>query len=566
MNRRTLLATGVAAGAFKAIGEKTFAVDEPGRGRLILVDDQDPSYGSSPIPGGVLTMVRPTGSVNDFNPASFAMDYQVAASYLDPLLRPDDATMAPMPWLAESWDVSDDGLQVTYRLRDGVTWHNGTPFTADDVIFSFDVYRDDLRSSAGNFMASYVSADAPDPGTVVVRLDANDPTWLFNASSLPMMSKAQYGEYWMSRPTGFRTLAGFDWNASLPDGTGPWMVNGWGDSGVTLQRNATYWGTPPHMEQLEIRWEQSQAARERAWENGEADILWPVRAADLDRLGRRRGRLYAANAASVMFLAFNFDHRYSAIPDVFYDVRTRQALSLAIDRAAIGNTVFGGFAQSFAAGIVSQPWAHDPSIESPDRNVAAARELLAEAGWVDYNGDGFLERADGNGLALSILVESTASPELQRALARVKLNWQSIGVNVFIQIEPPAAFRTRWTKTRNYDLIAYAFDQFPGFSDFDLYGSGWDVRRNLFGWNPGGYRNPAADAAIDDYLAATRIEEQQAALFAMQRAVDEDLAGIWLGFPQDLVLVGSDVLGFKPSMAWQTTNTSGLWRVEEGNS
>ncbi|MGI9252961.1 MAG: hypothetical protein ACR2J8_04390, partial [Thermomicrobiales bacterium] len=144
--------------------------------------------------------------------------------------------------------------------------------------------------------------------------------------------------------------------------------------------------------------------------------------------------------------------------------------------------------------------------------------------------------------------------------------WESVGVNVFLQIEQPDVYRTRWTKYRNYDLLAFSFDQFPGFSDFDLYGSGWDIRRNLFGWNPGGYENTDVDGIIDTYLQAVTLEDQRAALADLQQATNEDLAGLWLGFPQSLILVGADILGFQPSMAWQTANTPQLWRVDEGIS
>lgn len=563
INRRAVFAAGVAAAGTLAVRD---AFARPKAGQLILIQDQQPTYGSPPVAGGTLAMYRPTGSASNFNPAAFAMDFQIASSYLDPLLRPDDLTMAPTPWLAESWEVSDDGLQITYLLRDGVVWHNGSPFSSEDVAFSFEVYRDDQESNASNFLASFVAADTPDPRTVVVTLDVNDPTWLFNASTLPIFSVAQYGDYWYSQPVGFRTLAGFDWNAALPDGTGPWMIDGWNEVGVSLSANTRYWTDPPLMSNLEIRWESSLAAREQAWVERRCDIVWPIRAADIDRVSGRIGRLYAANAASVMFLAFNFDARYTANPGVFADIRTRQALSMAINREAIGQQVFGGFAQSFAAGTVSQPWAHDEKLKSPDYDPDEAVALLNEAGWVDYTGDGYLADANGQGLAMAILLDANAPAEIQRAVARVKLDWENIGVNVYIQIEKADEFTKRWTKLRNYDLIAFSFDQFPGFSDFDLYGSGWDIRRNLVGWNPGGYENPDADAAIEEYLAAVTIEDQRAALLTLQQAVDEDLAGIWLGFPQSLILVGADVLGFQPSMAWQTANTARLWRADESVS
>ena len=124
-----------------------------------------------------------------------------------------------------------------------------------------------------------------------------------------------------------------------------------------------------------------------------------------------------------------------------------------------------------------------------------------------------------------------------------------------------AAFDARWRGTRDYDLIAYAYDLFPAFTDYDLYGARWDIRRNAFGWNPGGYANPRADAAVEAYLAATTIALQRQALRNLQQAVNDDLFGLWLGFPNDFVLVASDILGFQPNKVWQTANTALLWRT-----
>ena len=563
--RRIDRRTAIGAGFGAALGLAGISgASAQGRESILVIRDQSPSYAGDPVDGGELAIVRPPASVDDFNPASFRMDYQVAISYLDLLVRPDARTLAPSPGLAESWQVSDDGLIVRYTLREGVSWHDGSPLTAADVAFSLDVHAHDLDSASANAFVAFVGAEALDDRTVVVTLSANDPTWLFNASSVPILQRAQYGDAWDAQPEGLRTLAGFDWQASPPQGTGPWIVEDWSESGVRLRRNDAYWDGTPWFEWLNIQWQAGQANRVEMWANGETDVLWPLEPGSLPDLRRRSGRLYAADAPSVMFAAFNFDHRYSPIPTVFNDVRVRQALSLAVDRGAIADAVHGGFAEAFAAGTVSQPWAHDAEIRSPDPDPEGAIALLNEAGWFDYTGDGYLADGVGNPLALVVLARNDGRPDLLRTLARVKRDWDRIGVIANIQLVAPAEFDQRWRKKRDYDLIAYAYDQFPGFTDFDLYGSAWDVRRNVLGWNPGGYANPDADAAIAAYLAATTLETQREALLGLQRAVNDDLFGIWLGFPQDLVLVADDVLGFRPDMAWQTAGTRSLWREPRG--
>ncbi len=564
LGRRSLLrgVAGIAAAGLAVGGASRTKGQANLPSNLLVVSDQRPAYGGEPRRGGTLRMVRPPGDTGDFNPASFRMDYQVAASYLDPLLRPDDVTMEPRPGLAESWEVGSGGREITYRLREGVRWHDGSPLTASDVAFSFEVYRDDVESAAVNLLALLDGVEAVDDRTVRVRLLDNDPTWLFNASSLPIIQAAQYRPVWDRQSEGARTLSDYDWRTNPPIGTGPWRMTDWTQRGISFGRNAAYWAQPSWMDRFELRWEAGEQRRLEAWEDEETDLLWPERAGELGNVGRRPARLYAAEAARVMFAAFNFDNPSSPIAGALDDPALRQALSLAIDRGDLGDQVFGGFAQPFAAGTVAQPWAHDGSLRSPRLGRAEAAALLEAAGWIDYNGDGVLERADGFPLSLAVIFLASGSGDLARVLSRVKLDLAVLGIDLQLQPLSSAAFDARWRVTRDYDLIAYAYDLFPGFTDYDLYGSRWDIRRNPFGWNPGGYANPRADGAVEAYLAAATIEGQRQALRQLQQAVNNDLFGLWLGFPSDLVLVGSDILGFQPNKVWQTANTASLWRTE----
>jgi peptide/nickel transport system substrate-binding protein len=213
-----------------------------------------------------------------------------------------------------------------------------------------------------------------------------------------------------------------------------------------------------------------------------------------------------------------------------------------------------------AVGAVSQPWAHDDSLTAPPFSPEAASILLGEAGWIDYDGDGVREDINGWPLRPVAIVRADSRPELAAVLARVARDLAAVGMALTVEVLPEDRFEARWIASRDYDLIAYAYDQLPGFTDFDLYGSAWDIRTNPAGWNPGGYANVEADAAIDEFLNALSVERQASALRRLQAAVNEDLFGLWLGFPEDLVLVADGVEGFRPDMAWQTARTWDLWR------
>lgn len=530
-------------------------------GALEVIRDPRPVYPGTPIEGGNLTLMLSSGDNSNFNPAAFRQDFQIMTSYLDPLVWIDEVTMEPRPWLAESWEWNEDRTIITYRLRRNVRWHDGTELTSRDVVFSLYVYRDDLDSAVRNFFTTMVSAETDGKYGVKVTLSEPDGNWLLNASSQFIMQRKQYLDYWESRPEGERTLSGFNWRKSAPLGTGPWKVGQRTAQQISLARWDRYWAGHPYAEQLTLTWSGDRETRVNAWKTEQSDLLWPVRAADLPLAADTPGRLYVSDSASVMFAAFNFDNPARKPRNLFKDVRVRQALSLAIDRERYAREVFSGFIHADRAGTIAQPWAYDPTVRNPPRDVEAARRLLADAGWTDANGDGVVEDSDGNRLELTAILRNDARPELLAVLQSIVPDLQEVGVALRVRALAPDRFVETWTSKRDYDLIAYAYALYPGFTDFDLYGSDWDIRNNPQGWNPGGYHNPDADDAIRDALAARSMEGLRNALIRLQHAVNDDLFALWFGFPQDLTLVHNDIQGFQPHILLPTWNTRLLWRA-----
>lgn len=517
----------------------------------------------APKSGGALRLVRPGGSLGNFNPSAFQQDPQIPLSYLEPLVRPDPATMRPMPWLAERWEWRVDGLELVFLLRDDVLWHNELPLTAADAAFTFEVYRSDTESAVSGLFALVESLDAVSERELRVRFTARDANWLFNAASLPIISRGQYGEFWQGMPAPAQTLSGFDWSRTLPVGTGPWRVTEWDADEVRFTPFDRYWGREPWLDQLQVAAIDGPRARLEAWQDGDSQILWPVRLREVQHLDDATGTLHAVPAASVMFAAFNFANPNQPAGSLWTDLRVRLAASQAINRERYAEEVFGGFTRWDAAGAVAQPWAHDDELTTPAFSPEAASVLLTEAGWVDYDGDGVREDVNGWQLRPVAIVREDSRPELAAVMARVARDLAAVGIALSVEVLPPEVFDDRWITRRDYDLIAYAYDQLPGFTDFDLYGSAWDIRNNPAGWNPGGYTNADADAAIDEFLGAISVERQAAALRRLQRIVDEDMFGLWFGFPEDLVLVADGTEGFAPDMAWQTARTWELWRAPQ---
>lgn len=505
-------------------------------------------------------MVRPGTSVANFNPAAFAQDQQISLSYLEPLVRPDPETLRPTPWLAERWEWRNNGLELLLTLRENVLWHDGSPLQARDAAFSYQVYQEDVESPVAGLFGVVEAIEVISDLELLIRFRTRDANWLLNAATLPIFSWTQYGAYWDAMPVADQTLSRFDWSQSFPVGTGPWQVASWEDRRVAFKRFDGYWREAPWLDALVINVAPGTRERIEAFTEGASQVLWPIRQADFRALDNAEGVLHVTNAASVAFAAFNFANPEQPAGSLWTDLRVRQAVSLAIDRERYAREVFGGWIRWDAASAVAQPWANDPELVSPAFNPQAAAVLLTEAGWVDYDGDGVREDVNGWQLRPVAIMREDSRSELAGVLARVTRDLAAVGIALVVESLPAGEFSERWIDRRTYDLIAYAYDQLPGFTDFDLYGSAWDIRTNPAGWNPGGYANVDADAAIADFLNAVSVERQAIALRRLQRAVNDDQFGLWFGIPRDLVLVAPELAGFTPDIAWQTARTWDLWQ------
>ena len=528
-------------------------------GGLTIVDDPQPQYTAPPQEGGELALMLTAGDNLNFNPAAFAQDYTIMVSYLDPLVWIDALTGEPQPWLAQSWEWSEDGAEITYRLRGDVVWHDGEPLHARDVAFSFLVYRDDVFSGARNLFVNMVEAIAEDERTVRVRLSAPDGGWLLNASSQLIFQRAQYRDYWERNTEGERTLSGYNWRERKPLGTGPWVVGERTENRIDLGRNEEYWAGKPYTRDMRIVWDTDPAARLSAWAGGDVDIIWPVTAAELQPVQDQQGTVYLSDSMTVMFAAFNFNYPQRQTPTYLSDLRLREALSLAIDRERIAREVFGGFFDHTVAGAITQPLFRDPEAVNPVRDIGRARELLDELEIIDRDEDGIRETPAGEQLGINVIVRNT-DVTMQAVLESVRRDFEEINLNLEVRVLSPERFEQVWVNEQEFDLIALSYTLHPGFTDFDLYGSAWDIRVNAQGFNPGGYRNEAVDRAIDTAMTAVELGTLQEAVRTIHRETTTDLFALWFGAPKEAVLVAPDVYGYEPYPLWPTWNTRKLYR------
>ncbi|MGB3328702.1 MAG: ABC transporter substrate-binding protein, partial [Thermomicrobiales bacterium] len=274
---------------------------------LKVVTDQKPTPNGQPVSGGALRLFIGSTDFSVFNPAAFRQDPQIGASYLEPMLWPDNATMEPQPWLIESWTQSKDGKTLELDIRHGITWHDDMPFTAADVSFSLEVYRDDIDSAVGRFFSNVDTIKMVNAKTVSVTFTAPDAAFLFNACTLPAIPAHQLGDFWNKQEDGNRTLSGFDFAKTKPVGTGPWVIDSVASDGIAFKAFPQYWGDRPHADTLTLTVEDDADARLKAWQEGKVDLL-PVSPSQAQKAFDWTGTLYVVESPVSMFAAFNFNN------------------------------------------------------------------------------------------------------------------------------------------------------------------------------------------------------------------------------------------------------------------
>ena len=327
-----------------------------------------------------------------------------------------------VPALAQSWSV--DGQTITFKLRQGVKFHNGDPLTADDVKFSLDTIKSkDLNSGSASNFGAVESAVVVDPSTVQFKLSRIDArildTTANNLSILPMKYYQQVGQ------------AGF---IAKPIGTGPFKFVSWAkDDKLTMEANTEYWAGgakgKPLVKTLIFRPITNAATRVSELKAGSADIIQDLPPDQVDPLKTAGFNVVEAKSPVYNWAFFNTASTADAAKPL-KDIRVRQAMNYAVDNATIIKTVLGGHASQLAAGITDLTDGWSDALKPFPFDQAKAKQLLKDAGYE-------------NGFTIDADISNTAKPDVAQA---VIAQLGQVGIKVNLQALPTDVFNDRWIK------------------------------------------------------------------------------------------------------------------------
>ncbi|MGF6240430.1 peptide/nickel transport system substrate-binding protein [Paraburkholderia sp. GAS38] len=463
----------------------------------------------APRRGGRLTLlVNPEPNVL-INFATTAGAEQKASPKVTEGLLSYDFNVRPQPQLATAWTISADGLQYTFKLRQGVRWHDGEPFTSKDVATSIGLLKQ-YHSRGRSTFANVVEVRTPDPHTALLQLSRPAPYLIYAlaASESPIVPAHLYdsGDP-LNNPHNI-----------APIGTGPFRFKSWErGSHVVLVRNPDYWDAPkPYIDELVLRFIGDPAARAVALETGELDLAGenPVPLLDIQRLQALphlalESRGYSYDAAQTQ-LQFNLDNRYLANPKV------RQAIAHTIDREAILRAVWYGYgivAPSPISPLLTQ--FYDPHAPTWPHDPAKANQLLDEAG---------LPR-QSNGYRFALNVDyNPYDPTFARLADYLRQTLRGVGIEATVRSQDFGAYVKRIYTDRDFDLdanfLGNTFDPTVGVQR--LYWSK-NFRKGVPFSNATHYSNPEVDRLLEAAAVENDPRTRVAYFRRFQQVVGQDL-------------------------------------------
>lgn len=426
---------------------------------------------------------------------------------MESLVAGMDHDLEALPQLAESWDITDDGLEYTFHLREGATWHDGEAFTSEDVLYTFEEVVPVMF--AGDIIGDYVdSYAAPDDSTFVVTLSQPFNAFLAAIAAINMVILPEH------------LYSGTDPHENplnrAPVGTGPFAFESWGDNQIRLTRFDDHWGGGAGVENLVFQVLPDATSRVLSMQTGEIDII-PSSSVTAETVMQLEGEDHVAIIANSLYATMMSYFNTRRAP--FDDPVVRAALFTALNEQALASADSPS-SQPGRSAIPSDFPQYSPSVDyseqyayDPDRAV----EMLEGAGY------------DPEDISIEITFNASRSGH-DRAAEVMEANWTAIGVDVSLRGLEGATYTEFVHRDHNFDVNVNGMQAYPHPATGipRLYECIPEDGQTYSNANPSGYCNPELDALFDQVRSEPDLDAERAAWSEIQEIIAEDLPGMML--------------------------------------
>ncbi|MCX2721759.1 ABC transporter substrate-binding protein [Roseibium salinum] len=453
-------------------------------------------------------------------------DFRILMNVYDGLVRYKDGTLEVEPGLAESWTISEDGKTYTFKLREGVTFHDGSPFNAEAVKFNFDrmLNEEHPYHDTGPFPLSFFFSTVDN----VIAEDETTVTFELSAPYAPFLSNLAYPTGLIVSPEAV-TQHGKDFGRQ-PSGTGAYKFAEWeANAKVVVTRNEDYWDGAPALEAVVFRPITDGNTRIAEMLAGGLDVMVEVPPDSLQQFTGDDFKVLEQAGPHVWFLILN------AKEAPFDNKAARQAANYAIDKKALVENILQGTAE-VAAGPTPPAfaWAHNEGLEPYPHDPEKAKELLKEAG---YDGEEltFYVTEGGSGMLDPVAMGTAIQADLQEVGMNVKIEtyeWNTFLGKVNPGLEGKADMAEMAWMTNDPDTLPFLTLR-------------TDAMPDKGGFNSGYYSNPKVDELLEKAREATDQGERAELYKEMQEIVHEDAPWVFVANWKQNAVTKASVEGFK---------------------
>ena len=495
-------------------------------GALLAVGTLGGAPAAAQTPPGVL-VVGQIAEPKALDPAAVTAvnDFRILMNIYDGLVRYKSGTLEVEPALATDWEISEDGTEYTFNLREGVSFHDGTPFNAEAVVFNFErmlnedhPYADTGPFPLAFFFSSVDTVEAVDDLTVKFTL---------SAPYAPFLSNLAYPTGLIVSPAAVEQY-GADFGRN-PSGTGPFTFAEWrSNEAVVVEGNPDYWGGAPSLQAVIYRPITDANTRVAEMLAGGIDLMVEVPPVALSEFEGDQYSVIEQAGPHVWFLILN------AKEGPFADKLVRQAANFAVNKEALVNDVLEGTAD-VAAGPTPPAfaWAYNDALDPYPYDPEKAKELLAEAG-VENPSVTFYVTEGGSGMLDPIAMGTAIQADLQAVGFDVTIEtyeWNTFLGEVNPGLEGKADMAEMAWMTNDPDPLPYLAlrtDAFP----------------EAGGFNSGYYSNPEVDELLEKARVSTSQDERAELYKQMQEIVQDDAPWVFVANWKQNAVTSSAVENF----------------------
>jgi len=481
-----------------------------------------------PVPGGTYTegLVGTPQYINPILGVANDVDRDLASLVFCSLAKIDSSGQI-VPDLAETIDVSADGLTYTVRLRDNATWHDGSPVTVDDVAFTISSLQDETFPVTTAAVWANVDVTVVDDSTVTFRLPQPFPDFR-QALTIGLLP----AHLWRDIPAANVKLTTLN---SRPVGCGSFaFAKLTRDSRgnirtLTLQRHEGYHGQIPYLDELVFKFYPDYDTAVAALLNGNIQGLGSLPASAAAAAADRRS-LTLHRLTIPQYTAVFFNMRSSSL---LQKAEVRRALTLAADRGAILASALNGQGQVVDGPVLPAPSGTAPNT-APD--VDAARRALTDAGWKEQDSQWVKSNATA-----TVKILAADRPEHRAAAETLAANWQAIGIPTTVEFVDRLALRDR-VRTGDFEAVVFSESLGATGSPFAFWHSS---QAGVGGLNISGWSNRDADVLLEQARAAADPAARQAALAKFQDLIKQQQPALFLYSPTYVYPVNTSIRGIR---------------------